>query len=55
MKLSEQIRWAGGLRRFIREQLWVRGVVRCNYCVGQSREEWDAMCDCFVPHKWWVR
>lgn len=43
------IRHAGGLRRWIRWKLWSRNLVRCPYCAPMSHDEWQAMCDCFLP------
>lgn len=49
------VRWAGGFRRWARWRLWERDLVRCPYCTGMPKDEWEAMCDCFIPHKGWIR
>lgn len=49
------VRWAGGFRRWVRWRLWERDLVRCPYCTGMPKDEWEAMCDCFIPHKGWIR
>lgn len=57
---------AGGVRRtvltvrrlggMVRLRLWSRGLARCNHCARMTRQEWEAMCDCWLADvAWWRR